>query len=267
MARVLMKWGGGLITEKGALRTPRRDVIDQLAHMVARLKRSGNESLIVHGAGSYGHLIARRWNLHLGRDDDLEAEPYDGIRTQHEAVDQVRRDVLALNLEVIGALEAHGLRGRTYPPSMWARGTGPSFEGTLPFLGSPQDIPVTFGDVVHTDPPQEFGILSGDDLMVRMANELDGIDHVVFLLEVDGVFDRDPVDPGATLLQQWTPEVDVARTHHLEIDVTGGIGKKLDSARLIARGGREVWFLNGHHPERLEQLVQGNVPIGTRIWA
>ena len=58
MARVLMKWGGGLITEKGALRTPRRDVIDQLAHG-GPTERSGNESLIVHGAGSYGHLMSK----------------------------------------------------------------------------------------------------------------------------------------------------------------------------------------------------------------
>jgi isopentenyl phosphate kinase len=67
--RVVIKWGGGLITDKTTLCTPNLPVIAQLAEAVKRCIDSGVDVVLVHGAGSFGHLRAKHWRLNEGRVD------------------------------------------------------------------------------------------------------------------------------------------------------------------------------------------------------
>ena len=47
---------------------------------------------------------------------------------------------------------------------------------------------VTHGDVVDCDEPLMFGILSGDDLVYRLATELSGVKRLIFAMGgVEGV--------------------------------------------------------------------------------
>src|SRR3989449_8150256 len=57
---LLVKLGGSVVTEKSHLRTPRPAAIRRLAGELASLREP---LLIVHGAGSYGHILARRHRL------------------------------------------------------------------------------------------------------------------------------------------------------------------------------------------------------------
>jgi isopentenyl phosphate kinase len=67
--RVVIKWGGGLITDKTTLCTPKLDVIEALATSVRRCLDNDLDVILVHGAGSYGHLRAKHWRLNEGRVD------------------------------------------------------------------------------------------------------------------------------------------------------------------------------------------------------
>ena len=52
---------------------------------------------------------------------------------------------------------------------------------------------VTHGDVVECDGPRQFGILSGDDLVYRLATELCDVKRLVFAMGgVEGVLREPP---------------------------------------------------------------------------
>ena len=109
---VVIKWGGGLITHKDKLCTVNQNVIDSLANVC---KNSNKKLVIVHGAGSFGHMKAKKFRLAEGRVAGL---------SQDEAVAEVRNDMLELNQKVVSSLESRGLDVRSFPPHQWAKGTG-----------------------------------------------------------------------------------------------------------------------------------------------
>ena len=53
---VVIKWGGGLITFKDQLCTVNQEVIDELAEVCSKTDK---RLVIVHGAGSFGHMKAK----------------------------------------------------------------------------------------------------------------------------------------------------------------------------------------------------------------
>ena len=65
---VYIKLGGSLITDKHSECTPRREVIQRLAcEIVAGMEKcSQTNFLIGHGAGSFGHIQATRYNTRAG---------------------------------------------------------------------------------------------------------------------------------------------------------------------------------------------------------
>ncbi len=72
MELVVIKFGGGLITEKSKLCTPNLTNIRNLCDVVKRIQASKSDGkeykvILIHGAGSYGHLKARAWKLNQGK--------------------------------------------------------------------------------------------------------------------------------------------------------------------------------------------------------
>ena len=133
---VVIKWGGGLITHKDKLCTINQNVIDALADVC---KNSSKRLVIVHGAGSFGHMKAKQFRLAEGRVEGL---------SQDGAVSEVRNDMLELNQKVVSSLESRGLDVRSFPPHQWAKGIGPNFSGELPIHDG---VTVVYGDVVDDE--------------------------------------------------------------------------------------------------------------------
>ncbi|MDP6871602.1 MAG: isopentenyl phosphate kinase [Candidatus Thalassarchaeaceae archaeon] len=262
LSTIVIKMGGGLITDKSSHKSVKLDVIDSMAAMTAELIVHGHRVILVHGAGSFGHLTAKKWGLSGGLDSEI-------AEGQREAVEQVREDMVELNRHVTNSLNRIGVECISLPPSRWANGTGPSFKGNLEaFRKSPQEVVmVTFGDVVDTDDSSEFGILSGDDLMARLSIEIPNVTHSIFLLgDSPGMLDRPPSKAGANLLEVWSPSVETETYHNAIEDVTGGIELKSRRAAQIALHVPNVWFIDGREPDRvIELLVDDVLPIGTRI--
>ncbi|MDG1559369.1 MAG: hypothetical protein P8R03_07610, partial [Candidatus Poseidoniaceae archaeon] len=113
--RVVIKWGGGLITDKTTLCTPQLDVIEALATSVRRCLDNEVDVILVHGAGSFGHLRAKHWRLNEGR-VDAEFTPDDQCQSQADAVACVRQEMLALNDHVCTALQQQGVPTVIHPP-------------------------------------------------------------------------------------------------------------------------------------------------------
>ena len=97
-AKVVVKLGGGLITDKSSLKSPRTDIIDSICEEISHLVSLGNSVIIVHGAGSYGHLLAKKWSLSHGLRKDF-------LEQQREAVKIVRSDMRAVSYTHLRAHE------------------------------------------------------------------------------------------------------------------------------------------------------------------
>ena len=53
----ILKLGGSIITRKAEKGCFRQDIMDNLAK---EIKEANKESIIVHGAGSFGHILAKK---------------------------------------------------------------------------------------------------------------------------------------------------------------------------------------------------------------
>ena len=248
---VILKWGGGLITRKSNLCEANYGVIDSLSEIC---RRSDKNLVIIHGAGSFGHLKAKKYRLAEGNIPGID---------QNTGVKEVRNDMLELNSIVVKSLQNHGLSVMTYPPHKWATGTGPYFGGELPIH---EGITVVYGDVVD-DSEKGFGILSGDDLMFRYATELPDVERAVFAIGgVDGILKVPPEHAKPEdLIEVWSPQMEFEGEHASDIDVTGGIGLKAARGAMIAEKGVDVLIINGEIPERVLSAINGQSVKGTRI--
>ena len=193
--RVAIKLGGGLITDKGSMKKFDQKAVERVVETLSSVSELGASIVLIHGAGSFGHLLAKKWGIANGLDIQKEGG-------QWEAVKVIRSDMRELNNLIIGKMEERGLECIGYPPSDWAKGTGALFTGDISIFQGRcgQPIPVTFGDVVDTDDESKFGILSGDDLMLRLSTELQ-VTHSIFLIgDSEGVLTGPPDESGSELI-------------------------------------------------------------------
>ena len=259
--KIVIKLGGGLITDKSQYKLVREDRIQSVCKIISKMIKNDDSIILVHGAGSFGHLEAKKWNLSMGHSTEI-------IDEQRLAVKNVRNDMIELNNYVVKYLKEFGIEGISHPPSKWANGLGPQFNGDITMLGDEKKdtIQVTFGDVVDVHNEREFGILSGDDLMVRICKEIPGITHCIFLLgDTEGLLTKPPNEEGSELIPLWSNEQEITGRHESSQDVTGGIFLKAESASKIAQNVANVWMIDGRIPERIAELVQTGNTIGTKV--
>src|SRR5690349_6227413 len=253
----VVKLGGSVITDKTAeVPTPREDDLRRLAREVAQ---AGGETIVLHGAGSYGHPGARKYRLREGLGGP------DAVRGAAE----VRASVAQLNALVVAALREAGAHPWPLPPSSVAT----MREGALKridwevfdaALGRGL-TPVSHGDVVLDD-TIGVSILSADDIAQALARHLHPA-LVVFAVNVDGLFDRDPDAPGAALIQtlKASEKVTFEQGASKGADVTGAMAAKLKAAQAIAFGGARVRIVNGLVPGRVADALKGNDTVGTLV--
>ena len=258
--RVAIKLGGGLITDKGSMKKFDEKAVEKVVDSLSSISELGASIILVHGAGSFGHLLAKKWEIANGLNIHEEEEQWGAVR-------EIRSDMRELNGLVIQKMAERGLECSGHPPSDWAKGTGARFKGDISVFerGSIDPIPVTFGDVVDTDDESRFGILSGDDLMLRLSTELE-VTHSIFLIgDSEGVLTGPPDESGSELITHLGPNTKINGRHDVDIDVTGGIGLKIDRALEIARVVDEVWIIDGREPNRVLEIMTSGETIGTKI--
>ena len=256
---LLVKLGGSVITNKSKLRTARPSVLRRLAREVSSTKE---QIILVHGAGSFGHILAKRYRLQEGYRDE----------SQLRGVSEVQRDVRRLNLMVDDALLEAGLNPMPIPPSLVAMFAGGRLHDieTRPFIQclGLRMTPVTFGDVVF-DSERRFGICSGDDL-IGLLHGYFPASKTILVTDVDGVFTSDPKKKGHRELLREVRIGDLGRlslTVRAGKDVTGGIEGKLRKMFKVMESGDEFWILNGLVPGRLRDAIKGRKFVGTRVVA
>lgn len=253
---ILVKLGGSVITDKGKYRTFDGDTAGRLA---AEISAAGETVILVHGAGSFGHMLAKEHRLHLGITDP----------SQLLGAAKVMTDVRELDLEMCRCLTENGTAVVPLPPTSCARmRDGALYEMDLePFwryleLGM---VPMTFGDVVWDD-ARGMSICSGDQLMMALAKEFRP-KKVIFVTDVDGVFSADPNnDKDAKLIRTVNKKVlDALPRTERNVDVTGSIFAKIQYMIEMADLTAECLVLNGKVPGRLEAALRGEEVIASKV--
>lgn len=251
---ILIKLGGSVITDKTHYRTFNSEVVGRLCR---EIKESGKEVVIVHGAGSFGHVLAKEHRINSGFKNE----------SQIPAVAQICYDVRELDSMVVSELITAGIPSISIP-------TGSCFvmdnrelifDNSEPIrrfrdLGI---VPVLFGDVV-TDRSLGFAICSGDQIMERLA-ELFSPEMVVFVSDIDGLYDKNPkTERDAMLYYEVDSTIlkEVSTKHNVD-DVTGGVRAKMEAMLRMCSDKRDCVLVNGNVEGRLLNLLRGESVVCT----
>jgi len=252
-----VKLGGSVLTDKARLRTPRRATIRRLAAELATIRQP---LLVVHGAGSYGHILARRHKLNEG-----------GVSaSKRVAATRVQQDVKELDGIVVNAFIEAGIAAIPIPPSaVLSLNDGMVVTADLtPFLefSSMGFTPVTFGDVVR-DLRRGVAVCSGDVMMLELARAFRP-ERAVFATDVDGLFTADPKRRrDASLLEVVRPKdlEGIEFSTAKRTDVTGSIEGKVRRMFEIAEHVGECLIVNGNVKNRVRDALRGRRVVGTRV--
>jgi len=104
-----------------------------------------------------------------------------------------------------------------------------------------------------------------DKLSALLMKHIDA-DMLVLLTDVDGLYDRHPSHPRATVLEgvEVIDEQILALASGGNGRGRGGMISKLESARIVVRAGKPVIIANGRTPQVLERIAAGE-SIGTHF--
>ena len=253
---ILIKLGGSVITDKSQYRKFNQE---QTARLCKEIANSRKGVMIVHGAGSFGHVIAKQYQLNKGLQDF----------GQIPAVAQVQHDTRELSLKVTEELIKVGIPAVSVPPgSCFVMENGRLIvkdDEAIKGLMHIGVMPIMFGDVV-ADRRKGFSICSGDQAMEVLARKFKP-KTILFVSDVDGLYTADPKkDPNAKLIENVDSSMlDNIDSELMVADVTGGIRGKIEEMLSICQDCDECVLINGTVPGRLEAFLRGEDVVCTRV--
>jgi len=255
---IIIKLGGSAITDKGESYSFNKEIVARLA---GEIKRANKKYIIIHGAGSFGHVTAEQFMLNEGLKDENQII---GFSLTHVTV-------RLLNLEIIDIFLKNGVRVFSIPPSSVMRLNDHQplsfnyeiFEEAL----DKGFTPITFGDVVF-DEKIGFSICSGDLLAEILAAHFKP-EKVIFVIDEDGLYTSNPkIDKNARFIKSLKyseiGEIGLERDEHP--DVTGGMQGKVNVIKKICQKGIDCVLVNGRHENRLYNVILGEPTRATIVY-
>lgn len=247
LRRLVIKVGSSLLVERGE---PRRMWLWSLAQDIAALRDEGTQIIVVSsGAIALGAATLKLPKGGRGSLVDAQAAASVGQVSLARLWAEALADhgiIAAQMLVTLGDLEGR----RRYLNA----------SATLKRLLEADAVPVVNeNDSVATE---EIRFGDNDRLAARVAQAADA-DAVLLLSDVDGLFDRDPREPGATLV----PVVDGITPDILEMATgssssglgSGGMASKLQAAQIAERAGIHLAIINGTQESPIANAVQSDL--------
>ena len=255
---IILKLGGSVITDKAKKHTFKQEVMDRLS---SQLQKAKKDIILVHGAGSFGHITAKEYNLNEGYTDPGQLY---GFALTHGSVQQ-------LNTYVLSSLHNKNIPAVSLPPHtlLTLQNHKPlemNYDVFTEYLHN-GFTPVTFGDVV-LDKKLRFSICSGD-LLIQMLAKHFKPEKVIFLIDEDGVYTSNPKkDPHAEFIEKATTQdlTTLLTIPDKHVDVTKGMQGKIETIKAIAAFGITTYILNGNKDNRLYDTLIGNNTKHTVIY-
>lgn len=241
---LLIKLGGSIITNKNKPLSAKKKIIDKI---VQSLRKINEDFVIVHGGGSYGHYWSVKYDMHT------KPEKYN-----LKGVSIVKNSMIELNKIVLDSFIKNKLNPYSLPPTDFVMGNKPINKKILEIkkIANSGLIPVTYGDALWYGNKKSY-ILSGDKIMSMLARILKPR-LSIFVLNEDGLYSDIKTKK---LIYNFNDEKIFIKKN--QMDVTGGMSRKVSEAANISKMGLKVFFVNGNKPERIVNAVNRKKFEGT----
>jgi isopentenyl phosphate kinase len=244
---VVVKLGGSFITQKDRLFTFREKEVKEAASAMKGTKR---DFAIVHGGGSFGHPVAKRFGLSGST-----------FNKSSVGVSETRLAMHNLSYLLYIQLGTVGFRPYLLNSSSLLRMDGGPISGYSTLLSELVRTgltPMTHGDVQLFY--EGYRIVSGDHLAYLLCKALKP-SRMVYVFDQPGIL-KTPGDPASVI-----PEMTVSQARELKFggaeDVTGGLTTKVRTACEIASLGVETCFVSGFDKESLIKALNSEKFSGT----
>ena len=241
---ILLKLGGGLLTDKEKPLSIREDIvkstIDQIINANVKL-------ILIHGGGSFGHPLAKKYDILEGLNTSVPNQIL-GLTETHQAM--VKFNSYLVNMFLESNYPALSIQ----PSSIFINDSGNTINKSLDIIEIMLDLnilPILYGDIIF-DKQGSFSIISGDQIIFKLCEKLKKyhISKVIFGIEIDGIFINTQDNKNKNI--KLVPEILSSNLDLLDladlgkkIDVTGGIKGKINSIKDICNFNIPVQILNG----------------------
>lgn len=260
---IFIKIGGSLITDKTKPFTLKEKALDVICGEIKKATTSGKLLVVGHGAGSFAHYPASKYQTHRGI---VNEAGYRGIAEVADVAAQLNRIVVKKLLE-------KGVNAVTVSPlsimiaenhkikSLCSESVEELLKlGLVPVLYGDQIIDIRTGCTVFST-EKVLGYLA-----LKMQRKGYKIEKIIHCGQTNGVYDVD----GKTI-----PMINqhnfVTYRKSLNgsggIDVTGGILHKVEETLALARAGIPGLIIDGVENGSLSKAVGGESVLGTRVEA
>ncbi len=252
MSLIILKIGGSVITEKGSISRAREAEIVRISNEIASFRKDSDSGLIiVHGAGSFGHPQAMKFNL----SERFDAQ---GAYLTHTCVKALNSKVVeSLNNAGVNALPVHPLSS-----CLLENGKIIDFQlGQIKVMLEKGIIPVLHGDVAM-DRIKGASVLSGDRIIPYLATALSA-SQIGAGSDVDGVLDdKDTVIKKITQYSFVNIKKNIKGSN--STDVTGGMLGKVSELLELAKNGISSRIFNASRKGMVSRFLYGE-DVGTLI--
>ena len=254
----IIKFGGSVITDKSKENSFKKDIVKNLSE---QLKKAGKQIILVHGAGSYGHILAKKYDLNNGFKNKDQLEGFSKTHAMVQKLSSFILDILhekkinAVSIAPHSIMKLHNHKPYEFNYNIFKDYLKNGF------------IPVTFGDVV-LDKKLVFSICSGD-LLIQMLSQHFKPEKVIFVMDEDGLYTSNPKEvENAEFIDKATVSdlENMSTSFNKYDDVTRGMKGKIDTIKNIASFGIDAVLLNGNKSDRLYDVLVGNEVKQTLIF-
>ena len=251
---IILKLGGSVLTKKDSnYAEVNYENLDRIANEIQNsfLAKDSNHDfadglIIVHGAGSFGHPPAQKYQIGKPFNLDEYSEKRIGFSKTQNCVKK-------LNTIICNCLVSKKIPCVSIQPSSFITTNNKRIDNfNLDLLAKYLDegfVPIIYGDVV-LDSSLKIAVLSGDQILQYIAKNLTSyeINEIILGTDVDGVFTKNPkkhVD--AKLIRKVSSLEDIeVLDSTTNIDVTGGMVGKIKELLKLADLGIESKIINAN---------------------
>ncbi len=260
---MIVKLGGSALTIKDA----QKPTVDEenLNRIAREVSNYNDDMIIVHGAGSFGHILAKEYQI------GKEIEDADDNLFKIRGLSLIQSSMQSLNYKVVTKLQENNVPAIGIKPSSFIMTQNQRITicdvNIVKKYVDEGFVPVIYGDaVLDLNDKIKFGIISGDQLITYFAKQLHA-DKVILSSDVDGIYTDNPkTNPDAQLLDTVTRDTQLTLTENEnQADVTGGMAGKIKELLELADEGIESMIINAEKEGNLERAVSGKKVKGTII--
>jgi isopentenyl phosphate kinase len=234
-----------------------------IKNAISEIIESKKKIIIVHGGGSFGHPIAKKYNINSGIDPTIPNQIF-GLAKTHSVMTELNKYIIDEFIK--RQISAISIQPSSIFFNVPQKGIIFNFEPIKLSLELGM-IPILYGDIMLSS-RSNFSILSGDTIILKICEKTEdfNISKVVFTMETDGLYiknqDIDEIELAHEINYHQIDTIQLANLGG-KIDITGGIRIKLNNIKEIMKLGIPIQLINGLRENNIYSALNNKSVKGT----